>query len=56
MITKLKLKNAIKKYLLTQQNTEKDEWYGTDREIYTTVLEDFMSWFNYEYKEDKNEK
>jgi hypothetical protein len=38
------LKDAMARYLATVNADDPDEWYATDREIYSEVLERFAQW------------
>lgn len=38
------MKKHIKRYLKTLDNSEKNEWYCTDRDLESMCLEKFMDW------------
>ncbi len=41
---KEKLQKLFEEYLATLDDTDKDEYYNTDKGIANSVFEDFMTW------------
>lgn len=44
MINPINLQTKIEEFLDTQDNTEKDEWYTTERGVHKMCLENFFKW------------
>jgi hypothetical protein len=40
----MRLEEAIQKFLEDQDDSLPDEWYATDKEIYTTVMTFFLKY------------
>lgn len=42
--SKKELRKKAEEYLLTCDNIDKDEWYGTDRDIFITPINGFLDY------------